>query len=138
MATRGLVVVCGVRPFAAELAVNVARKIPIQVKARPSNRGIGRLGDDPKAPLVNPLEHKRSIVSTQAPARIFKRVRGAVEHSTGLGVEEVGEIVVVAMDYDGTFTDERITNIPAMKTVRRLATHALGESEGEETDASHE
>ena len=138
MTTCGLVVVCVVRPFTAELAVDVAWEVPIQVKDRPSNRIIGSLCDNPKAPLVNILEHKGSVVSTQTPARVFKWVRGTVEHSTGLGMEEVGEVIVVAMDYDGTLADEGITNIPTMETVRWLPTNALGESKCEETDASHE
>jgi hypothetical protein len=138
MAARGLVVVCSVRPFATELTVNVAREVPVKVDAGPRNCRVRRLGDKPEASLINLLEHKRSVISAETPTRIFKRIRSAVEHGKSLGVEELGEIVVIAMDYDGAFADEGIADAPAMETIGGLPTNGLGESESEETDSSHE
>jgi hypothetical protein len=138
MTAGGRFVVCVVHPSTAELTVNIAREVPVKVGAGPRDSRIRRLGDNPETLLVNFLEHKGSVVSAEIPTRIIKRVRSAVKNRKSLGVDELGEIVVIAMDDNGTLADVRTANVPAMKTIRRLPTNALSESESKETDSSHE
>ena len=138
MAASSLLVSRYVCPVTAELTINITREIPIKIETIPGNSRIRRLRDKPEASLVDVLKHKRGVISAKTPTRIFEWVRVTVEHSTSLGMAELGKIVVISMDDDRAFADEGIADVSAVKTIGRLSTDALGKSESEETDTSHQ
>lgn len=123
------------------LAVDVARKVPIQEQPtpvdscdtralRPRHHGV--------TSLVNLLEEERGIVASQVPATDVEWICGAIEGRSGGGVAEVGEIVVVSVNDDRAISDISIANGTSMKSIWRFATNTLREPEGEETYATHE
>jgi hypothetical protein len=138
MTARPHFVVCGVYPGIAVLTIDIAGKIPVKIGAGSGDSRVRRLSDHSEASLIDVLEHERSIIPGETPTRVIKWVCSAVEHSTGLGVKEVGEIVVVAVDDNGAIAYVGFADSAAVETIRGFPTNTLGKSKSKETDASHE
>ena len=116
----------------ASLTVDVAGEIPVQVSAVPSDRGIWCLGDQIATALIDFLEEKGYIVPGCIPTSFEQRVLPSGPRSDG-GVVKAGEVVIEAMDDNGCGLD-----FTGMEPSRGLAADGEGETEGKETDASHE
>jgi hypothetical protein len=138
MATRTHFVVCGVCPVTAVLAINITREVPVKIGAVSSDSRVRRLGDHSEASLIDVLEHEGGVVSAEIPTKVEEWVCGAIESSTGRGVNEFGEIVVVAVDDNGTITYVGFADSAAVETIRGCSTDGLGKSKGKETNTGHE
>lgn len=130
MAIRGRIVACEVDGGSAELVVNIAGKVPIEV---PLDGRIRRFGDERLAVLVYDLEHERNIRACNMPVAFEKWIRLAIENTAGLRMFELREVVVITMNDDGC-----ILNLTGMESIGRRPADCYGEAKGEESNAGHE
>lgn len=125
---------CGI----SKLAHDVAREVPIQKLAIPRNAGTRRLLDHTKARLIDLLEKKRGIISSNVPSAFQNRVGRPIESLSRLGMLELGKIVIKSMNNHGAVSDMVITDRTTVETVSGFPTHALRETESQEPDTRHE
>ena len=116
----------------ASLTVDIAGKIPVQVSAVTGDRGICCFGDEVATVLIDLLEEEGYIVPSRVPTSFKQRVLPSGPRSDG-GMVKAGEVVIEAMDDNG-----RGLNFSGMEPSRGFAADGQRETEGKETDASHE
>ena len=116
----------------ATLTVDVAGEIPVQVSITAGDRRIRCFGDEVATALIDFLEKERYIVPSRIPTSFEQRVLSSGPCPHGRMVK-VGEVVVIAMDNNGSGLD-----FSGMESIGGRTANGQRETECKETNASHE
>lgn len=115
------------------LAMKIARKVPGHVIARVLDTSAGRRLNDIETLLVDILEQETGILAPRHPPVHVERVLRTIEIVCNRWVFPVGEIVIVAIDDEGS-----IIGAPAVDSEFLSTADRFGEAKREETNAGHQ